>query len=156
MVAQRGQEWTHTIVWWSLCLALDHGRWADLPRTRCSRRATGRSRTFDFGATGPGARGALSLGLIALTAIQNDRLGLGNRGLENIVAQIRHRRHLRFKDIIGQIGHLRTRGHSALENIATHIRFSARRACGFSGDACLILEAFKHRTTKHNSYHNAH
>jgi hypothetical protein len=142
------------------CLRLTfyHGRWTDLTRARCRRRTACRSRTFDFGATGPGARWALPLGFIALATIQDDRLGLRDRGLENIVAQIGHRWHLRFKDIISQIGNLGARGHCALEDIAAHVGLPTRGASGLCAadlSSC-FLKAFKHRTTKHNSYDDAY
>jgi hypothetical protein len=99
------------------------------------RRRTGcGSRTFDFGASGSGARGAFSRGLITLGAIQDDWLGSRNRGLQNIVAQIGNRRYLRFQNILTHIGHLRARRNCALENIAAHI--------GLPADT--IIEPLKH------------
>jgi len=99
-ITQGGQEGTHTILRGRLRLAFHHSRWAGLTRAGGRRRADCRSRTFDFGASGSRARRAFSRGLIALGAIQDDRLGLRNRGLQNIVAQIGNRRHLRFQNIL--------------------------------------------------------
>jgi len=125
-----------------------------LTGARSSRGAGGGSRTFHLGATGSWARWAFSLGLIALGAIQNHRLGLRNRRFENIVTQVRNRRHLRFQDILAQIGYLGARRDRALKNIATHIWLSARRTG--SATRSIIREPLEHRTAKCNSYNNAY
>ena len=99
-ITQGRQERTHRVVHRCLGLTLDHCRWAD--RARAGRRwgALGRSRTDDLGAAGARARGAIALRLVALGAVQNDRLRAGNGRLQNIVAQIRNRGHLGLQDIL--------------------------------------------------------
>jgi len=127
---QRSQEWTHIVFHRRFCLTLDDRRWADLARARGRRRALGGGRTLDLGAAGTRARGAFTLGLITLGAIQEDRLGFGNRGLQNIVAEIRNRRHLTLQNIVAQIRTGGARGDRRFQNIPRQIRFSARGAGG--------------------------
>ena len=93
-----------------------------MTRARCGRGALGRLRALNLRATRSRARRGLTLGLVALTAIHNDRLRLGNRGLENIVTQIRDRRALRLQHILAQVWHGRARRNCALEHILAHIR----------------------------------
>jgi hypothetical protein len=77
-------------------VAFDNRGRADLAGARSRRGALRGGRTFDFGASGTRARRTLSLGLITLGAIKEHGLRLGNRGLENIVAQIGTRGHFTF------------------------------------------------------------
>ena len=116
---QRSQKGTHIVFHRGLCLTLHHRRWADLTGARGRRRTLGGGRTLDLGATGTGARGALSLGLITLGAIQEHRLGPRNGRLQNIVAQIRNRRHFTLQNVVAQIRTRGTGGNRRLQNIAT-------------------------------------
>ena len=127
---QRGQEWTHIVFHGGLCLTLDDRRWADLARARGRGRAFGGGRTLNLGTAGTGAGRAFTFGLITLGAIQENRLGLGNRRLQNIVAQIRNRRHLTLQNVAAQIRTGGARGDRRFQNIPTQICFSARRAGG--------------------------
>jgi hypothetical protein len=127
---QWSQEWTYIIFHRCFRLTLHYCRWADLARARGRRRALGGGRTLDLGATRTGARRALTLGLITLGAVQKNRLGLRNRGLQNIVAQIRNRRHLTLQNIVAQIRTGGARGDRRFQNIPRQIRFSARGAGG--------------------------
>ena len=97
---QRSQKGTHIVFHRSLCLALHDRRWADLTGARGRGRAFGGSRTLNLRAAGARARRAFSLGLIALGAIQENRLGPGNRRLQNIVAQIRNRGHFALQNVV--------------------------------------------------------
>jgi hypothetical protein len=127
---QRSQEWTYIIFHRGLCLTLHNRRWADLARARGRGRAFGGGRTLDLRATRTRAGRAFTLGLITLGAIQKNRLGLGNRRLQNIVAEIRNRRHLTLQNIVAQIRTGGARGDRRFQNIPRQIRFSARRAGG--------------------------
>jgi hypothetical protein len=127
---QRSQEWTYIIFHRGLCLTLHDRRWAHLARARGRRRALGGGRTLDLGATGTRAGRALSLGLITLGAIQENRLGLGNGRLENIVAQIRNRGHLTLQNVVAHIRTGGARGNRRFQNISRQVWFSARGAGG--------------------------
>jgi hypothetical protein len=127
---QWSQEWTYIIFYRRFRLTLHDRRWADLARARGRGRAFGGGRTLDLRATRTRAGRAFSLGLITLGAIQENRLGLRNRGLQNIVAKIRNRRHLALQNIVAQIRTGRARGDRRFQNIPRQIRFSARRAGG--------------------------
>jgi len=161
-ITQRRQERTHRVVDGCFRLALNHRRRADRARARRRWRALRSSRTNDFGAPRARARRAIPLRLVALRAVQNDRLRLRNRGLENIVTEIGDGRHLGLQNIVAQIGHFRARRHRALQNIATQIRFAARGMHFASTARAFRLAAttlgFKslpvHGTPKDNTEHN--
>ena len=114
------------------------------------RRAYRGSRTFNLGAAGPGARRALTRGLITLATVQNDGLWPRNRRFENVVAEIGNRRHLGLQDVITQIRNGRASGDRAFENVAAHVWLSARRNDGAAGRtvAASIIEAFKGATER--------
>jgi hypothetical protein len=116
---QRSQKGTHIVFHRGLCLALDDCRWADLTRTRGRGRALGRGRTLDLGAARTRTGRAFSLGLITLRAIQEHGLGPRNGRLQNIVAQIRNRRHFTLQNVVAQIRTRGTGGNRRLQNIAT-------------------------------------
>jgi len=127
-VVQRGQKGTHTIASLGrLRLTLHHRRRAFLSRARSTRGADRRRGALHLGAPGPRARGALALGLVTLGAIQNHRLGLGDRRLEHVVAEVRDRGHFAFQNIVIQIRTGRAPRHSGFQDILGQIWFSARR-----------------------------
>jgi hypothetical protein len=121
-----------------------------LTRAGSRRRAYRGSRTFNLGAAGPGARRALTRGLITLATVQDDRLGSRNGRFENIVAEIGNRGHLRLQDVITQIRNLGASGDRAFENVAAHIWLSARRNDRATGRtvATSTIEAFKGATER--------
>ena len=125
---QRSQERTHIIFHRSLCLALDNRRWADLTGARGRGRTLGGSRTLDLGAAGTRARGAFTLRLITLRAIQEHRLRPGDRRLQNIVAQIRNRGHLTLQNVVAQIRTGGAGGNRRFQNIPRQVWLSARGA----------------------------
>jgi hypothetical protein len=81
-------------------------------RTGRTRLTCSRLRALDLGTTCTRARRAETLRFTALTAIQDDRLLSRNRGLEHIVAQIRYRRTLSLKHVLGQVRLSRARGYT--------------------------------------------
>jgi hypothetical protein len=71
-----------------LCLALDLRLGASSTGARGTRRALRGLGALDLGAAGTGARRALTLGGLALAAVQDDGLLLGDGRLEDVVAEI--------------------------------------------------------------------
>ena len=111
-------------------LTLDN-RWrALLTRARGTLGTDRRRRAFDLGTPRPRARRALSLRLVTLGAVQNDRLGFRNGRLEHIVAEIGHRRHFALQDVAIQIRTGLARRHCGLQDILGHVRFAARGTDG--------------------------
>ena len=129
-VTERRQEGSHPVVQRGLRLALDNCRGARRPRARRARRAFRRRRALDFRAAGARARRAISLGLVALGAIEQNRLRLRNGRLENIIGKVRNGRDLRLENVLPQIRQRRARRNRRLENVLGHVGFSARRAGG--------------------------
>lgn len=128
-ITERRQEWTHTIHRF-FRLTLDNCGGAGRPGARRARGALGRRSAFDLGTSGSRARRTLPLGLVTLGTIQENRLGLGNRGLQDIVAEIRYRRHFCLENIIPHIGNGGAGGDGRLKNILGHVWLTARRAGG--------------------------
>jgi len=90
-----------------------------LTRARGRRGALGGGRTLDLRAARTRAGRAFSLRLITLGTIQEHRLGPRNGRLQNIVAQIRNRRHFTLQNVVAQIRTRGTGGNRRLQNIAT-------------------------------------
>lgn len=101
---ERGQVGTHSAVGISLGLALDCGGRAHGARAGRRGRATLRGRALDFRATRARARRALTSVLRAGRGVNDDRLLLGNTALQNILAQVRHRRALGLQHVLAHIG----------------------------------------------------
>jgi hypothetical protein len=99
-------------------------------RTRARRRwrALGRRRALDLRTTRTRAGRTLTRLVLTGTAINDDRLGSRNTALEDILAEIRDRRALRFEHILAQIGHLRARRDCTLQDILAEVGFTTRRA----------------------------
>ena len=96
--------------------------WAFHARTRWARRAHRRRRTHDIGASRTRARGALATLLLHVRAgVDYNRPLFGDRTLQNILRHIGHRRALRLKHIVVQIGAARTRRNRRLQNILRHV-----------------------------------
>jgi hypothetical protein len=93
-----------------LSLALDNCRRAHLTGARGWWWALGRFSALDLGATRARARRALTLGFVALAAVQNCWHWLRNRALQYIVAQIWNWRAFRLEHILAQIRLRRARG----------------------------------------------
>ena len=144
---ERGQVGTHSAVGISLGLALDCGGRAHGTRAGGGGRATLRGRALDFRATGARARRALTSVLSAGRGVNDHRLLLGNTALQNILAEIRHRRTLGLKHILAHIGRLGAGRHSRLENILTHVRLSARRADELGDLSTVFAGAFRSRVS---------
>jgi hypothetical protein len=58
---------------------------------------------------------------------------LGNRGFENIIAEIRDRWTLALQNVVAEIGYRRTGRNRAFQYILAHIRLFAVRTCRTNG-----------------------
>ena len=101
---ERGPVGPHSAVGISIGRAFDCGGRAHGTRAGGGGRATLRRRALDFRATRARARRALTSILRAGGCVNDDRLLLGNTALQNILAQVRHRRALGLQHVLAHIG----------------------------------------------------
>jgi hypothetical protein len=127
-ITEGGEEWANSVIRRFLRLAFHNSRRARGARAGGARGAFRGFRAFHFRTPGTGARRAFTLGFVALRAIQNNRLGLGDAGLQDIVAQVRDRRDLALQHIVAQVRANRAGRDRAFEDILGHVGFAARRA----------------------------
>jgi hypothetical protein len=99
------------------CSTLDLCGWADRTRARSGLRALRGRRALDIRATRAGARRAVATFPLTGTAVNDDRLRLGNTALQNILAEVGHWRALRLQHILAHIGRLGARRDCGLEHI---------------------------------------
>ncbi len=99
----------HTVVVDFLCLALDLRLGAGGAGAGRAGGALGRLGALDLGAAGARARRAVALRCLALAAVEDDGLLLGDGRLEDVVAEIRHRRNFRLEDVVAEVGNGRAR-----------------------------------------------
>ncbi len=111
-----------------LGLALDLRLGASSAGTRSTRRALRGLGALDLGAARTGARRALTLGGLALAAVQDDGLLLGDGRLEDVVAEVGNGRALGLQHVVAEFGARLARGHRRLQDIQTHIGHLCGRA----------------------------
>ncbi len=128
-----------------ICLARHRLRRADRARARRRLGARLLRRAGDRGATRARARRALARILLATAIVDDDRLLLRDARLQDILAEIRHRRALRLEHVVRQI-RARRRGRDArLQDVLRVIHLTARRAdqtrsaCGSRGACAAAL-----------------
>ena len=130
-IAQRSQIGTHDgirIRNHILCLTFHHGRRARLTWAWGAAGAFCGRWALDLRATWARAGWAIATWLLALRTVQNDRILLGDRRLENIITEIRNGWALALQNIIAHVRYRRARWDRRLENIIAHIRLFALRA----------------------------
>ena len=96
------------------CLTFHYSRGTSGPWTRGTSRTLGGRRALDLRAPSTRARRALSLRLLALRAIENDWILLGNRALQDIIAEVRDGRALALQNVVAQVRASRARRNGAL------------------------------------------
>ena len=141
-VAQRCQIGTHDRIRIRnhiLCLTFHHGRRARLTWAWGAAGAFRGRRALHLRATWARAWRAIAAWLLALGTIQNDRILLRDRRLENIIAEIGNRWALALQNIIAHVRYRRARWDRRLENIIAHIRLFAFRARRTNGTGTRFL-----------------
>jgi hypothetical protein len=118
----------HTVIVDFLCLALDLRLGAGGAGTGRAGGALRRLGALDLGAAGARARRAVALRGLALAAVKDDGLLLGDGRLEDVVAEIGHGRDLGLEDVVAEVGNGRARRDGRLEDIAAHVDLLRGRA----------------------------